>query len=256
MGAIPIKSVQRVFEILEFFDEVKRPVAAKEVAARYGYPLMSAHALLKSIHRLGYADFDENTWAYTPSRSFIELLDWARDFLDREQEIQDFMAALNIETMETINLSRRTNAEMKILHGMETRYPIGVSVKVGTIMPAAQSLTGLTALACLEKDKLEKALGMSDRRAGGSKVSFDRKLFNSVVEELNTYGTVAMQDVFVEGIGAVCFPVSTRYSKETLVIGVVGPSNRIENNSAKYRKIIKRLATKYRVSPKFQLRNA
>ena len=53
-----IKTAKRLFEILEYFDEMQRPLSLKEVALRFGYPVSSASAVLKSMVVLGYVDFD------------------------------------------------------------------------------------------------------------------------------------------------------------------------------------------------------
>lgn len=255
MSEIPIKSVRRIFEILELFNEERRPLGAKEIADRLGYPLMSAHALLKSMHHLGYADFDAPKWTYTPSRAFMDVLDWARDFLDREVDIIDFMAAINRETKETINLSRRSNAQVKILHGLETLQPIGVSVTVGTEMPVTQCLTGLTSLACLRSDELGAFLNRLKKTDPKQARGFRADLFDDVAAELETYGTVARGDLFVEGIGAVCMPISAKTTGETLIVGIVGPSDRIRQNELQHRRALKRLVSSFDVEPYWKLKS-
>lgn len=254
MSEVPIKSVRRIFEILELFDQERRPLAAKEIADRLEYPLMSAHALLKSMHHLGYADFDAPKWTYTPSRGFLDVLDWTRDFLDRETDLLDFVSALNRETLETINLSRRVSTQVKILHGLETLQPVGVSVKVGTEMPASQSLTGLTALACLSKSDLEQFLKRLKKSDSKQARILNRRLLSDVAAELEKYGTVSRTDVFVEGIGAVCLPVRAKTTGEILVIGVVGPSDRVRQKDRQHRRILKRLAADFNVETCWKLK--
>lgn len=247
MSSIPIKSVQRIFEILEYFDQQRRPLTAKEVADHFGYPLMSAHALLKSMNHMGYADFDAPKWAYMPSRKFMDVMDWARDFLDRETNILDFADALNRETRETVNVSRRNGQTVRILHGLETRQPIGVSVQVGTEMSATRSLTGLTALACLEPNELETIIKRLKKTAPKEAKAFDRSFFGSIREELLETGSVLRCDVFIEGIGAICTPVLAETTGETLIVGIVGPSDRVTAAAAAHRKTLKRMISHFKI---------
>lgn len=247
MSSIPIKSVQRIFEILEYFDQQRRPLTAKEVADHFGYPLMSAHALLKSMNHLGYTDFDAPKWAYMPSRKFMDVMDWARDFLDRETNILDFAEALNQETRETVNVSRRNGQTVRILHGLETRQPIGVSVQMGTEMSATRSLTGLTALACLAPAELETFLRRLKKTAPKEAKAFDRKLCNTIREELKDTGSALRCDVFIEGIGALCTPVLAQTTGETLIVGIVGPSDRILAAGADHRKALKRMIGHFKI---------
>lgn len=255
MSDTTIKSVRRVFEILELFDQERKPLAAKEIAKRLNYPLMSAHALLKSMHALGYADFDAPNWTYIPSRNFPALLDWVRDFLDRETNILDFVTALNQETKETVNISRRVNENIKIIYGLESVHTVGVSVKVGTVMPVTKSLTGVVSLSHLEEADLDRFFNDLAAHDADQATGLDRVLIDGVRNELEQYGTSARNDVFIQGIGAVCLPIRTAFSNEELVIGVVGPSDRIAANEIEIRKTIKRLVSEYRIDTFYKLRN-
>lgn len=249
-----IKSVRRIFEILELFDKERRPLAAKEIAKQLGYPLMSAHALLKSIHQLGYADFDPPNWTYVPSRSFLALLDWVPDILERERRLLDFVTELNQETKETVNISRQLNTQVRIIHGLESMHIVGVSVKVGAMMPATSSLTGLAALACLDK---EASLQFMNNLEQGDPAQFkqlDRDLIDDVLAELSQRGTVSRSDLFIQGVGAVCLPVWTSQGSDALIVGVVGPSDRILANSENHRRTIKRLAKSYGIKNIYKLR--
>lgn len=242
-----IKSVRRVFEILELFEQERRPLAAKEISKRLNYPLMSAHALLKSMHELGYADFDPPTWSYTPSRAFVGLLEWAEEFLDRDANVLELISALNDETLETVNLSQQVETQVKIVHGLEGHHPVGVSVKVGTLMPLTQSLTGITALTCLAPEQRQETINLIAKETPELYGPRERELIAQVEAELADQTTVAGYDFFVRGISAVCMPIKSPVSGAAFVIGVVGPTDRIRENETKHRKTLTRLSRQYRV---------
>lgn len=253
MSEIPIKSVRRVFEILELFDRERLPLGAKKIADTLGYPLMSTHELLKSMHYLGYAEYDIAQRAYAPSFNIAELVDWTRNFVERETDILDFMGVANRESKETVNLSRRISATVKIIHGLETLLPVGVSVKIGTEMPVANSLTGMCSLACMEERQLDEFIKRYTKIEGKQFKSFDAKVFASIQSELQEYGTVCKRDLFVDGIGAVCMPVLAKSTGEALVIGVVGPSERIYQNHIGHRKTLKRLSKQFQLDTPWPL---
>jgi DNA-binding IclR family transcriptional regulator len=254
MAEAVIKSVRRVFEILEYFDRERRPLAAKEISNQLNYPLMSAHQLLKSMHQLGYMDFDAPNWTYMPSRSFITILDWVPDIIERETGILDFATALNRETRETINISRRIGTDVRIIHGLESVHTVGVSVAVGTTMPAGNSLTGLVALSSLNDEQFSKFLSFINNAKPHVQDWFDKQKLDDVRAELNKCGTAAKSDIMVEGVGAVCVPVKTLANQETLVVGVVGPSHRIAANADKHRATIAALAKEHGIKTAFKLK--
>lgn len=251
-----VKSVRRVFEILELFDRERKPLPAKEIAKRLGYPLTSAHALLKSIHALGYADFDASSWTYVPSPSFSSLLDWVRDFLLREQAILDFANDLNATTRETINISRRSSNRVRIIHGLESKNSVGVSVRVGTTMPVLESLTGIASVAGLSQESFAAFLENYTPKVHGQESDLDLEMIRDVHEEIRRTGSSQRCDLFVQGIGAICTPVKTDASGETLVIGIVGPSERITANVQAYRDALIKLARNHKIKTQFKLRNA
>lgn len=249
-----IKSVRRIFEILELFDKEQRPLAAKEIAKQLGYPLMSSHALLKSMHDLGYADFDPPNWTYTPSRSFVSVLDWVPDILEHEQQLLSFIEELNEKTRETVNISRQLNTQIRIIHGLESVHIVGVSVKVGVMMPITHSLTGITALASLEAEEQDKFFERLKTNDSSQSKELDMPLISSVTDELAERGTVAKCDLFLSGVGAVCLPVRTSDDRGTLVVGVVGPSDRIMEAQEQHRRVLKRLIKSYGIKTVFKIR--
>lgn len=249
-----VKSVRRVFEILELFDQERRPLPAKEVAKRLGYPLTSAHALLKSIHALGYADFDSSTWSYVPSPGFSSLLDWVRDFLLREHTILDFAKELNESTRETINVSRRSTNTVRIIHGLESKNSVGVSVRVGTTMPVLESLTGIVSVAGMSTEEFREFRANYAPKLVGTDSGIDEAAILDVHHQIRETGSAMSCDLLVKGIGAICAPIRTEASGEILVIGIVGPSERIRANAQSYRSDLVSLARRYKINSLFKLK--
>ena len=242
-----IKSVRRVFEILELFEAERRPLAAKEVAKRLGYPAMSAHALLKSIHQMGYVDFDPPSWTYLPSRNLIALLDWVPDILERERALLAFAKELSEQTSETINISRRVGSRVRFIHGLESRHSMGVSVKVGAMMPVSRSLTGV--VSTVKLDKIDRDQLIRACEAGEPEATIAELIARAdeIIAELTGEGMVMRCDMLVEGIGAVCLPVLTSDAEELLVVGVAGPSNRIRARTQEHRKALTTLLKKHKI---------
>ena len=248
MSKTVIKSVGRVFEILELFDKRRQALSAKDVSKTLNYPLNSAHALLKSMLELGYLEFNEVDWSYVPSTKFVNVLDWLEEYLERDSNIIEFMHELNQKTEETINLSRGFDTKTKFIQGLNSIHPVGISVRIGLTMPAVQSLTGITSLAAMDNKELADFLQHPDN------VDADLSLIESVLQEIKDRGTTCRTDLFVKGIGAVCLPVLT-HENRILVVGVVGPSERVIEQQKKYRKQLKQLVAKHGIKTLYKIRN-
>lgn len=247
-----VKSVRRVFEVLELFGREQRPLPAVDVARKLEFPLTSTHAILKSMRALGYLSYEESTWSYFPAHTLPNLVEWVRDSIAGEIDLLDFLTALSRQTGETINLSRRINDEVKIIYGLESSHPVGVFVSMGTLMPIGGSLTGLTALACLDSPTRKELLETLRSSTDAARGAFDADQYASVSRSLRRDGMVMRCDVYIRGVGAICIPVMGMGIAEPLVVGIVGPSDRIKENETAYKRDAKTLIRKLRIRTFFR----
>ncbi len=164
------------------------------------------------------------------------------------------MAALNDETLETINVSRRTRQNSKFIKGYECQHEVGVKSRPDTTMPVTQSLTGIVSLAPMNDRELESYLSNLKEVDPRQHAAIDRPLMDEIFEEVRTYGSSTRCDVLVDGIGAVCFPVMPESSDEILVVGIAGPSDRIRQSGKEYGKTTHKLAEQYRVRMPFSIK--
>ena len=248
-----VKSARRIFEILELFDRERRAMPAVEIAAQLQYPLASTHEILKTLVELGYFTYGDPKWAYAPSNSIASIVDWTKDVVGNDSRIIQLMDDLNSVTQETINLSRRVDANVKIIKGLESRHAVGVSAKPGTLMPVTQSLTGIASLSATSEEELDQFLKRLRNLDPDQHKNLNRGLVDEIVGEIKTTGSSMRCDLTVEGVGAVCCPIRSPQFNEALVIGIVGPSNRIKEHASEHVKNLTRLLRKHRIETYFKL---
>ncbi|MHB9881331.1 helix-turn-helix domain-containing protein [Pacificimonas sp. ICDLI1SI03] len=75
-----MKSTGRVFSILEFFDNVRRPATASKIARHFGFPASSTSQLSRYMIIAGYLVIDQSPRGCSPSMR-VSLLGngWNRD---------------------------------------------------------------------------------------------------------------------------------------------------------------------------------
>ena len=76
-----VKSAARVLELLSFFAERRRSLTVTEIARALGYPQSSASALLTSLTKSGYLNYDRYNRQYTPTLRVALLGAWVHDQL-------------------------------------------------------------------------------------------------------------------------------------------------------------------------------
>jgi len=249
-----VKSVGRVFEVLELFEHERRPLAAIDVSQKLGYPLTSTHAVLKSINMLGYLDYSTANRDYYPSGTLTRLTAWMSDSIEDEIDIIDFLKALSRSTSETINLSRLANTNAKIFYGLESTYPFGVSVSIGTTMPVINSLTGIALVASMDNSSRKELFKNMKREDPDQYVNIDESSIDEIAGTLKRDGLIAKCDLYIKGIGAIVIPIVAKGSNQTFVAGIVGPSDRILSNEQDYRKAIIKLAKEFNIKTYFKLK--
>lgn len=242
-----VKSASRIFEILELFDQTKKAMPPVEIATKLGYPLASTHELLKTMAELGYFTYGDPKWAYKPSPKLPMVVDWVRDLAIENRRLNQFMSDLNEVTKETINLSRQLPHAIEIVKGLECIHEIGVSSRPGTEMVVTKSLTGLVSLAALSDEELENYLLELKMIEPVQFTELDIRLLQNIRNEVQQTGVAMRSDLAVRGIGAICFPVKIPGSNQVYVLGVVGPSERISQNSTSHHKAVKALVKEHKI---------
>lgn len=249
-----VKSVGRTFDIFRLFKLRSEAMTAIEISRELQLPLTSTHSILKSLHALGYLDYNRESWSYVPSSELPALFDWVQDRVEDEGQLKRFLEQLNLETRETISLSRQSEIEAKIVFGLETVHPIGVRVSEDYSMPITNTLTGIAMLSALDDQALEAVLLRVSKEDPAQWETLDRPALDFDLSRVRDEGIIAKYDGLVAGVGAICTPIYSPVSKQKLVVGVVGPSERIAKNAEIHRKTIAKLLRAYNIKSVFPIR--
>lgn len=164
-----VKSAGRVFNILEFFDNVRRPATATEIARHFAFPASSTSQLLRSMTNAGYLVIDQSSREYSPSMR-VSLLgnSWNRDYVC-EGPVLHMMRKLNAKTGRTIFLAVQSNCDAQYIHAYQSPLPGRPHLALGTRRPLSQCGAGIALLSALTDADVAKivlrnnAENMSDR---------------------------------------------------------------------------------------------
>lgn len=133
-----VKSAMRVFEILEQFKEVRRPLRLKELCERLGYPVSSTAALMKTIVDQGYLHFDQTSRAYFPTPRLAQLASWIGGANFEHGPVLDAMRRLQRTTGELIVLGTPIGIHMEYVETLRATQVIQLYNPPGTRRLLAQ----------------------------------------------------------------------------------------------------------------------
>jgi DNA-binding IclR family transcriptional regulator len=137
-----VKSAGRVLELLEFFDEIKRPATVMEVARALGCPQSSTSALLGSMVALGYCEKDAVSRSYLPTARVKLLGSWLDMPLFEDGAIIRLLNDLGDLTGEHVLLAALNGLQVRHIYTVAAREAGRPHIRAGTIRPLGGSGAG------------------------------------------------------------------------------------------------------------------
>ena len=241
-----VKSVGRVFAILELFDRERRALTASTVAHQLSYPHSSTVAILRSMQTLGYLTHQRDTRTYYPSSQLCQVSEWVISNLHDETAILGVMSDLHNDIDETINLSRQTGDFVRFVHGIESTKLLGIRVRPGLVMPLTASHTGMVALATYTDEEVTQIIRDLRRRNYPEARSISIEDALREVRQIRNERLSKGYDVYVKGIGIIAFPLHSQTGSRPFVLAIAGPTERIRENEDRIIRVAKKSINKHK----------
>ena len=111
-----MRSAARPLRVLEFFDEIRRPARALEIADRLDLPQSTTSVLLKGMVTLGYLDYDVAERSYQPCLRVSLLGSWRDKTRLMTVAVVSMLEALSERTGLPSSLSSRNGIFLRYVH--------------------------------------------------------------------------------------------------------------------------------------------
>ena len=230
-----IKSAGRVFEVLEYFREVRRPLSVREIAERFGYPLSSASVLIKSIAELGYLSYDSRVRAYSMTIRVAMLGDWIYESSFGGADIIALMEDLSRRTSETVILAVQNDIFAQYVRVIQSALPIQFYISPGTRRPLCLSGTGWALLSTHGDAVIARLVQRTDNKLdkAGLLQPITLKEVMARVRNVRELGYVYSRGTNTPGAGVIATPLPAAVNGARLVVGIGGPIDRLDANEAR-----------------------
>lgn len=116
LGEKKIKSANRVLEILELFDSLRRTVTVMDVARALGVPQSSTSELLGCLVKQGYLQRDRFSRTYSPTARVALLGAWVQPTLFRNGRLLPMMDEIVDESSHTALLGLIVGVALRYVH--------------------------------------------------------------------------------------------------------------------------------------------
>lgn len=239
-SAPTVKSVGRVFEVLESFKKVGRPLALKQVAAQLQYPSSSTHALLRSMTTLGYLAYDSSTHMYFPTLRVTHLGDWIERTALGERVLDAMVVSLQRLTRETVAVSIENDTRMQFVHIAHSDQPLRLDLVPGESVSITHSAIGAALLSTKPPAEIRRLIHRANALEQNQDAHVDPAVAVKDAARIRRAGFVIAYNQVIEGTGAIAMPLPSTRTGSGIVLAVAGPESRVR---AAERKIIEHMRT-------------
>lgn len=187
-GKSSVKSARRVLGILELLGARADGLKFPQIADLLGLPKSSLHALLSTMHGLGWISFDDSTRTYRMGVRAWEAgqaYNQARDLaLVADEHLRAARAALN----ETIQLGVLDRTEVLYIAKVDADQPFRLVSRAGMRLPAWATGLGKVLLAYLPIDELRQWMADVTFEAFTDKTVRDMEQLEQVLARIRAEG--------------------------------------------------------------------
>lgn len=235
----PIKSVKRIFEVLELFQIKRSPLTLHDVCLAFSYPASSGSALLKSMVLLGYLEYNKADRTYMPTMKLSDVGGWVQQAIFGNGTLLTALTSLSERFGETVTLTVQSDLYAQYLYLIPSKLPIWYQVPIGTIRPLTGSASGLMILSTMPNREIEKI----HRRIKFHQLDPLRQSLPEVMRKITicrAQGFFFAKNSIVDGAGGVSTLLpDTRHGRHH-AIGVHGPVERIEPQESEIVRMLRR----------------
>jgi DNA-binding IclR family transcriptional regulator len=223
-----IKTAGRVFEVLEYLREQRRPVSVREVSERLGYPRSSALVLMKSMASLGYLRYDLQRRVYTGTPRLAALGDWVMDAMFHGGRLDALVGQVARDSGETAILAIENDIYAQYVQVILGGGAIQFNVQTGTRRLLAMSGTGWALLAPRGDAEIERLVQKT--RARLERGGYDVPLASVMkhIKATRENGYAFSRGAVNKGVGVIAMALPPSDSGERLAIAVGGTVDRLD----------------------------
>lgn len=205
------------------------PMSLKDLAAGADLPPSRAHPYLVSFGRLGLIEQETSSGRYRLGPAALQIGLACLNQLDPIEQAAPVARSLSETTGQTVTLTIWANFGPTVVRMFESRHPLHVNMRLGTVMSILGTATGRAFAATLPKSALLSAMtgalgeptrvDHSVRPDLGVEMETELMLVKSEVER---YGVTRAAGRPIPGVNAFSAPAFDHENKVALVITALG----------------------------------
>lgn len=225
-----VKSAQRVLQVLEYFDEIRRDASVMDIARALSMPQSSTTELLRTLVDMGYLSYKVEGRRYMPTHRVALLGSWIQSQLFSGGRLVRMMEELGETTHETVILGEYSGLSVRYIYVVQSRMTMRLHVGPGTVRPLALSGMGQLFLSSFPEDLVKTLLKrINSERANGEPI-IDYPKLEGELRDIRKKGYHLLTKGVNPGAGIVAMMLPQTEDSLPLAIGIGGLAENIARN--------------------------
>jgi IclR family transcriptional regulator, acetate operon repressor len=235
----PVKSAQRVLELLEFFAEERRPAPVGVIAQSLGWPQSSTSVLLKGLAESGYLDHDTRTGQYVPNVRIALATAWVQEHLYSEHNLLRLMERVHVLTGHTVMIGTRRGVHVRYLHVLQATREGRFVAKTGSLRPLFRSAAGKMLLTTMSGREVALQLRNANAQETNPAHRLNYAAVCHEIERVRKQGHAVSMGTSMPGAAALAVLVPVAREREPMTLSVGGPMREIRADAERLAGILK-----------------
>jgi DNA-binding IclR family transcriptional regulator len=222
-----VKSASRALEVLELFNDQRRPLKLQEIYELLGYPQSSATHLMKTLVQLGYINYNRATRTYVPSCRVRGLASWMSSAMYGQQRYRELVETLQRRTDETVAISMQNDLFIQYFMIKSPDHEYKSPPTEGNMRVLTDSTSGMALLSRMNDRQVDKICRNIKYYESGTSYRLD---IDVVMKELfwtRHVGYCFRRNAPAEGVSSIAFPMDETMYGVPLALGVGGTTKRL-----------------------------
>lgn len=220
-GRQGVQSIEVGVPLLRVLADHGAPMMLRDLARTAAMSPAKAHRYLVSFMRTGLVTQDTASGRYDLGHLVLELGLASLARLDAVKVAEAELDTLADEVGETIALAVWGNMGPTIVRWVDSRRPVNVNLRTGSVMPLLTSAIGLCFVAFCNLPAVRSRV--AEELASNAPPGPNRAAFDAVLADARRHGMTRAVGSVLPGINAFCAPVYDREGRMVVAIAGLGP---------------------------------
>jgi len=227
-GGVAVTAVERVLDIFEMFQKMRKPLSLTDLAEATGIPKSSCHAIVGTLTARGYLYSLSRPRSLYPTRRLFDIASEIHEHDPFMERVVPLLERLRDTSRETVILGKRQGDAVIYLQVVESTHSIRYSARPGEFKPLHSSAIGKALLGSLKEPEMRAQIAHRHLPAITGATLISPESLGDDIAASRKRGYFVSRGENVADVWAVSAFLNVH--SETLAIAIAGPRHRMEDN--------------------------